>query len=101
MDVVVIASLRFCSALLSFFETFIIIYVILSWLTAFKIINPYNRFIYIVQTMAYQTIEPLLSRIRRFVPSFGMVDLSPVILILLVHFLQDILDGFARKIALS
>ncbi len=62
--------------------------VIMSWLIAFNVINTNNRFVYAVSDFLYRVTEPALRPIRRFVPSLGGVDISPIILILLLWFIQ-------------
>ena len=62
--------------------------VIMSWLVAFNVINTHNRFVYTVSEFLYRVTEPALRPIRRFVPSLGGVDISPIILILLLWFIQ-------------
>ena len=64
---------------------------ILSWLVAFNVVNTSNRFVYMVGDFLYRVTEPALRPIRRFVPSLGGVDISPVVLILLLVFLRDFL----------
>ena len=68
----------------------IIINAILSWLVAFNILNTQNRFVFAVLDVTYKMTEPALNKIRRFIPTFGSIDISPVILILLLMFLRNI-----------
>ena len=69
----------------------IIINAILSWLVAFNIINTQNRFVFSVLDVTYKLTDPALNKIRRFIPTFGSIDISPVILILLLMFLRNII----------
>lgn len=64
---------------------------ILSWLIVFNVVNTRNRFVYMVADVAYKITEPVLRPIRRILPSFGGLDLSPVVLILLLGFIQRLL----------
>ena len=66
----------------------VIISVVLSWLVSFKVVNPSNRFVYIVGDFLYRATEPALKPIRRVLPNLGNLDLSPVALILLLMFAQ-------------
>ena len=68
----------------------IIINAILSWLVAFNILNTQNRFVFSVLDATYKMTDPALNRIRRFIPTFGSIDISPVILILLLMFLRNV-----------
>ena len=64
---------------------------ILSWLIAFNVVNTRNTFVAGIAEFLYRITEPALRPIRRFVPSLGGVDISPVVLILLLVFLRDFL----------
>ena len=69
----------------------IIINAILSWLVAFNILNTQNRFVFSVLDTTYKLTDPVLNKIRRFIPMFGSIDISPVILILFLMFLRNII----------
>ena len=69
----------------------IIINAILSWLVAFNILNTQNRFVFSVLDATYKLTDPALNKIRRFIPMFGSIDISPVILILFLMFLRNII----------
>ena len=69
----------------------IIINAILSWLVAFNILNTQNRFVFSVLDTTHKLTDPALNKIRRFIPTFGSIDISPVILILFLMFLRNII----------
>jgi len=69
----------------------IIINAVLSWLVAFNILNTQNRFVFSVLDSTYKMTDPALNKIRRFIPTFGSIDISPLILILLLMFLRNII----------
>ena len=69
----------------------IIINAILSWLVAFNILNTQNRFVFSVLDPTHKLTDPALNKIRRFIPMFGSIDISPVILILFLMFLRNII----------
>jgi len=83
------------STVISLFIWVLIIQVIMSWLIAFNVINTRNRFVFMVADAAYKITEPVLRPIRRILPNFGGIDLSPVVLILLLGFLQRLLVELA------
>ena len=66
----------------------IIINAVLSWLVAFNVLNTQNRFVYSVLELTYRLTEPFLNKIRRFIPHLGTLDISPVILLLLIWFIE-------------
>ena len=69
----------------------IIINAVLSWLVAFNILNTQNRFVFSILDATYKMTDPALNRIRRFIPTFGTIDISPLILILLLMFLRNVI----------
>ena len=69
----------------------IIINAVLSWLVAFNILNTQNRFVFSVLDATYKMTDPALNKIRKFIPTFGSIDISPVILILFLMFLRNII----------
>ena len=69
----------------------IIINAVLSWLVAFNILNTQNRFVFSILDTTYKLTDPVLNKIRRFIPMFGSIDISPVILILFLMFLRNII----------
>jgi len=68
----------------------IIINALLSWLVAFNILNTQNRFVFSILDATYKLTDPALNKIRRFIPTFGSIDISPVVLILFLMFLRNI-----------
>lgn len=68
----------------------LIISVILSWLVAFNIVNTSNRIVYVIGESLFRITEPALRPIRRFLPSLGGIDISPVVLILALIFLRNL-----------
>jgi YggT family protein len=79
------------NAVINIFIFILIVQVIMSWLIAFNVVNTRNRFVYMIADIAYKITEPVLRPIRRILPSFGGLDLSPVVLILLLYFVRDLL----------
>ena len=69
----------------------IIINAILSWLVAFNVLNTQNKFVFSVLNVTYKLTDPALNKLRRFIPMFGSIDISPVILILLLMFLRNLI----------
>ena len=77
-------------SLITIYLWVIIINALLSWLVAFNIINTQNRFVFSVLDTTYKLTDPILNKIRRFVPTFGSIDISPIILILGLMFLRNL-----------
>lgn len=85
-------------ALLDLVDTVISIYIwlliaqaVLSWLTAFGIVNRHNRVVAMAGDFLWRITEPLLRPIRSVLPDLGGIDISPVILILLLYFIRRLM----------
>ncbi len=77
--------------LISFFIWILIINVVLSWLIGFNILNAQNKFVYLVYEFSYKITAPPLNIIRRYLPNFGSIDISPVLLIFLLYFIRNLM----------
>ena len=73
---------------LKLYSYVVIANVITSWLVAFNILNTQNRFVYSILELTYRLTDPILIRIRRFLPNLGSLDISPIILLLLIWFIE-------------
>ncbi|WP_404401108.1 YggT family protein [Pelagibacterium halotolerans] len=80
--------LQFVDLVLNLIIFIIIGQVIVSWLLAFNILNMSNQFVAMVANALYQITDPLLRPIRQFVPNFGGLDISPIILFLVIYFIR-------------
>jgi len=69
----------------------LIIGAVLSWLVAFGVINLHNQFVYSVNDFLRRITDPALDKIRRYVRPLNGVDLSPIILILALMFIQRLI----------
>ena len=74
--------------ILKLYSYVVIANVVISWLIAFNVLNTQNRFVYSILEMTYRLTDPILNKIRRFLPNLGTLDISPVILLVLIWFLQ-------------
>jgi YggT family protein len=64
---------------------------ILSWLIAFNVVNTRNQAVHMIGDVLYRLTEPLLRPIRSMLPHLGGIDISPVILILIILFLENVI----------
>ena len=80
--------------ILQIYKYAVIVYVILSMLISFNIINTNNRIISIVMDFLFKLIEPLLRVIRNVIPNLGAIDISPVILIIIIEAFQYIITKY-------
>jgi YggT family protein len=69
----------------------LIVHVVLSWLTAFNVVNTRHPLVNGLGQITYRLCEPVLSKIRRFLPNLGGLDLSPIVLILLLQFAKNLI----------
>jgi YggT family protein len=77
--------------ILQLYTYVIIAAAILSWLVAFNVVNRYNEVVRSIWNLVTALTEPLLRPIRGMVPNFGGIDISPVILLLGIFFLERII----------
>ena len=74
--------------ILKLYSYIVITNVIISWLVSFNVLNTQNRFVYSILELTYRLTDPILHRIRRFLPNLGSLDISPIILLLLIWFIE-------------
>ena len=89
------------SQIIEIFIWLLIAQAILSWLVAFNIVNTTNNLINLIGNFLYKVTEPLLRPIRRLLPDFGGVDVSPVILIILLIFFRNLLFEYSGVLNFS
>ena len=85
------AVFQLLDSIISLYLWCLFIFVILSWLINFGVVNTQNRFIYLVMDFLYKITEPPLRPIRRFVPNFGGIDISPIILVFGLIFVRNLI----------
>ena len=74
--------------ILKLYSYIVITNVLISWLIAFNVLNTQNRFVYSILELTYRLTNPILNKIRRFLPNLGTLDISPIILLLLIWFIE-------------
>ena len=74
--------------ILKLYSYVVIANVVVSWLIAFNILNTNNRFVFSILELTYRLTDPFLNRIRQFLPNLGTLDISPIILLLLIWFVE-------------
>jgi YggT family protein len=93
------------NALATLIDTVISIYIyvliaaaIMSWLIALNVINVRNRAVYYILSFLYRVTEPVLRPIRRIIPSIGGIDITPVIVIIALHFIRQLIVDNIRGV---
>jgi len=91
--------LNFISFLLRLYVYVLIASAVFSWLIAFNVVNMHNGIVRAIGNALYQLTEPVLRPIRNILPNMGGLDLSPVVVILIIIFIQSvILPNIARLV---
>lgn len=75
--------------ILELYKWVLIIMIIMSWLFTFNVINSRNQFVAMVWRVVDALTEPVLRPIRNLLPSMGGMDLSPIIVFIIIFFLQS------------
>ena len=78
-------------AILDIYWWIVILSVVLSWLYAFGVVNPGNQYVRAFGNFMQEATEPVLGRVRRFMPNLGSIDISPIVVLLAITFLQILL----------
>ena len=86
------ALLEVILVVLNIYVWLVIAQAVLSWLIAFNVVNTRNQFVAMVWDFLYRITEPVLGPIRRVMPNLGGLDISPVILILLIFFIEWVIE---------
>ena len=76
----------------------VIISAVLSWLVQFGVVNTRNQFVAMIGEFLWRLTEPALRPIRRYIPKFGGVDISPVVLILALLFVQMVIGNIHQSL---
>jgi YggT family protein len=90
--------LAFISYLLTLYIYVLIAAAVMSWLIAFNVVNPRSPIVHAVGEFLYRITEPVLRPIRNMLPSMGGLDISPVILILIIIFIQSVIIPNIAKV---
>lgn len=101
MDIILIPLLAMISAVLGIYFWIVLISVIMSWLLNFNVINTSNNFVLMMMDFLYKATEPVLEKIRRFVPIINGFDFSPMVLLLFIWFLQAVIGRLILKMVLN
>jgi len=79
----------------------VIINVIISWLIGFNVLNTQNRFVFMIFGFTNRLTNPILNKIRNFLPNFGTIDASPVVLLLALWFIKSLMYEYLRPAMLG
>ncbi len=101
MHVVLNPLLEVIDIIIYIYIRILLVMVVMSWLVQFNIINTRNRVVYMVMDVLYRLTNPVLKPIRRILPDMGGLDISPVVLMLILYFLQRVLGELALSLATS
>lgn len=88
-----IALISIIGYLVSIIVTVVIVQFILGLLMAFNVVSMSNNFVAALYQALNAILDPFLRPIRRFMPDTGMIDFSPIVLIIALNILQRLLYG--------
>jgi YggT family protein len=84
--------IRLVLTVLDIYKIVIIAGAVLSWLIAFGVVNIRNDFVRSIWNLFVALTEPFLRPIRNFLPNTGGIDISPIILLLVIMFIQWVIQ---------
>lgn len=91
MDSIVGALVEVILVALDLYTWVIIASVVASWLVNFGVVNIHNQFARMIVSTLYALTEPVFAQVRRILPPFGGLDLSPIVVLLGIFFLERVL----------
>jgi len=77
--------------IIDLYKIVLIIYVVATWLVGFGIINTRNAFVYSMLTALYKICEPSMRIVKKFIPTFGNIDISPIIVFIALEFIKRLI----------
>jgi YggT family protein len=97
MGIILNPLLEVVLVLIKIYQWTLIVYVVLNLLIVFNILGRGNQFIDTIHEFLARLIEPILRKIRRVLPVFGVFDLSLLVLFLLTHFFEKMIQYILLK----
>jgi len=88
--------LEFIDFLLNLYVFVLFAAAILSWLIVFNVVNTRNPAVSMIAEFLYRITEPVLRPIRNRLPNFGGIDVSFIVVILIIYFIQFVIIGNLR-----
>ena len=82
---------------LAILRMIILVHVIMSWLISFNVVNPYQPIVAQIWNGICQLLEPVYRPIRRFIPPFGGIDLTPLVALFGVYALEYIISYYGMR----
>ncbi len=80
--------------LMQFYNFLLISYIIITWLTHFNLLNQYSPTVIKIADFLYRINEPVLRHVRKFIPTLNGIDLSPIVVFILLRFINSVLYSY-------
>jgi YggT family protein len=97
MGIILNPLLEVALILIKAYQWTLIVYVVLNLLTLFNILGRGNQFIDTIHDFLARLIEPIVRKIRSVLPTFGAFDVSLLVLFLLTHFFEKMIQYILLK----
>jgi len=82
-------------SLIDLYKIVLIVWIVLSWLISFNIVNRYQPFVSKLYQFLEQLTEPSLRYLRKYIPLVGSIDVTPIILFIVLNFLKSFVIYYA------
>lgn len=86
--------LMLLNLIIDVFRWALIIWIIISWLIQFNVVNRHQPFVYRVNEALTKLFEPIMAKIRKYVPPLGTLDVAPIVFLIGLSFLQYSLNYY-------
>lgn len=94
-----VSVLLLINMVLGLYAWVFIISAVTSWLIAFNIINTHHRVVGAIVDLLYRLTEPVLRPLRRVIPNLGGLDISPIVVLFAIWFIQDVIGRYFIPLA--
>lgn len=100
MNIILIPLLQAINGILSFYQLIIFVSIVLTWLIMFGIIDIYKyRVLNNIFVFTRIVTEPLYAFVKRFIPTLGPLDFSPVMVVLAIYIISEIINHIIYKLS--
>ena len=96
-----LALIQIIGYLVTIVSTVVIVQFVLSLLIAFNVVSLSNNFVASIWHSLNLILDPMLKPIRKIMPDTGMIDFSPIVLIIGLRIIQMLLGGLYRELYMS
>ncbi len=97
MEIILVPALKVLWEILRLYWYVVVVWIVMTWLIQFNVINGRNEIVRSIFSLLSQLVEPVLKPIRRRMPPFGAMDLSPIVLFFAIMLIQFVIEEILKR----